>query len=160
MNDAEILQRLSELSIELPEPPTAVAAYVPVRIAGNVAYVAGQVPLIEGRVMHPGRSGDPDSDLGPDDVSAAARQAALQALSALREALGGSFERLAGISMVTVFIATAPGFGEHPQVANGASDLLVQVLGDEGRHARAAVGIASLPLGASVEVAVVAALHG
>lgn len=159
MNDAEILQRLSDLSIELPDPPKAVAAYVPVRIAGDVAYVAGQVPVVGGEVVAPGRLGDPDSGPTPEDAALAARQAALQVLSALREALGG-FERLAGISQVTVYLATAPDFVEHPQVANGASQLLVDVLGEEGRHARAAVGMASLPLGASVEVAVVASLTG
>ena len=156
MNDAEILQRLSDLSIELPDPPRAVAAYVPVRIAGDVAYVAGQVPVVDGEVVHPGRLGDPDSGPTPEDLPTP--QAALQVLAALREGLGGSFERLAGISQVTVYLATTPDFVEHPQVANGASQLLVDVLGEEGRHARAAVGMASLPLGASVEVAVVASL--
>jgi enamine deaminase RidA (YjgF/YER057c/UK114 family) len=159
MNDAEILQRLSDLSIELPDPPKAVAAYVPVRIAGDVAYVAGQVPVVDGKVLAPGRLGDPDSGPTAEEAAVAAQQAALQVLAALREALGGSFERLAGISQVTVFLATAPDFVEHPQVANGASQLLVDVLGEEGRHARAAVGMASLPLGASVEVAVVASLN-
>ena len=81
----------------------------------------------------------------------------MQALSALREALG-SFGPLAGIAQVTVYVASAPDFAEHPHVANGASDLLVDVLGEPGRHARAAVGMASLPLGASVEVAVTAEL--
>jgi enamine deaminase RidA (YjgF/YER057c/UK114 family) len=160
MNDAEILQRLHDLSTELPPPPKPVAAYVPVRITGAMAYVAGQVPMVDGRVMHPGRLGDPDSHVTADEASAAARQASLQVLAALREALDGSFERLAGIAQVTVYLATAPDFVEHAQVANGASDLLVAALGDEGKHARAAVGMASLPLGASVEVAAIAVLTG
>ena len=122
------------------------------------AYVAGQVPVVDGEVVHPGRLGDPDSGPTSEDAALAARQAALQVLSALREGLGGSFERLAGISQVTVYLATTADFVDHPQVANGASQLLVDVLGEEGRHARAAVGMASLPLGASVEVAVVASL--
>jgi enamine deaminase RidA (YjgF/YER057c/UK114 family) len=125
-----------------------------VRVSGKLAFVAGQVPMLDGVVLHPGLLGD---EVSVDDGAAAARQAALQALAALRETLG-SFEPLAGIAQVTVYVASAPGFTDHPAVANGASDLLVDVLGEAGRHARAAVGMASLPLGASVEVAVTADL--
>jgi enamine deaminase RidA (YjgF/YER057c/UK114 family) len=155
MNDDTIMQRLSELGIELPPPPIPVAAYVSVRIAGDTAYVAGQVPIVDGQVLHPGHLGDAD---GPTEQQGAeaARHAAILALSALRDALGGSFERLVQISQVTVYLATTPGFTQHPVVANGASDLLVEVLGEAGAHARAAIGMASLPLGASVEVAVIA----
>jgi enamine deaminase RidA (YjgF/YER057c/UK114 family) len=156
MDDDAILGRLTELGLDLPPPPVPVAAYVPVRISGPTAYVAGQVPMIDGRVMHPGRLG-PDGHVSNDEGRAAAEQAALQALSALRAALG-SFDRLSGISQVTVYLSTTPGFADHAQVANGASELLVAVLGDEGRHARAAVGMASLPLDASVEVVVTAHL--
>jgi enamine deaminase RidA (YjgF/YER057c/UK114 family) len=131
-----------------------VASYIPVRVSGKLAFVAGQVPMLDGVVLHPGLLGD---EVSVDDGAAAARQAALQALAALRETLG-SFEPLAGIAQVTVYVASAPGFTDHPAVANGASDLLVDVLGEAGRHARAAVGMASLPLGASVEVAVTADL--
>ena len=130
------------------------ASYIPVRVSGKLAFVAGQVPMLDGVVLHPGLLGD---EVSVDDGAAAARQAALQALAALRETLG-SFEPLAGIAQVTVYVASAPGFTDHPAVANGASDLLVDVLGEAGRHARAAVGMASLPLGASVEVAVTADL--
>jgi enamine deaminase RidA (YjgF/YER057c/UK114 family) len=157
MDDAAIAQRLHELGIELPPAPKPVASYVSVRIAGDTAYVAGQVPMIDGTLMNPGRLGDPAAHVTTDEGAAAARQAALQALSALREALGG-FGSLAGISQMTVYIASAPDFVEHPAVANGASDVLVGILGEEGRHARAAIGMASLPLGACVEVAVTARL--
>ena len=157
MDDARILDRIAELGLELPPPPIPVASYVPVRVSHGLAFVAGQVPMIDGAAMFPGRLGDPGTDVGPEQGAAAARRAALQALSALREALG-SFGPLAGIAQVTVYVASAPDFAEHPHVANGASDLLVDVLGEPGRHARAAVGMASLPLGASVEVAVVAEL--
>jgi enamine deaminase RidA (YjgF/YER057c/UK114 family) len=158
MDDREILQRLTDLGIELPPVPKPVAAYVPVRIAGDVAFVAGQVPMVDGRVMHPGRLGDPEYHVTPDEGTAAAGRAALQALAALRDALGGSFERLRGIAQVTVYLATAPDFIDHPTVANGASEVLVQALGDAGTHARAAIGVASLPLGSCVEVAVTAAI--
>jgi enamine deaminase RidA (YjgF/YER057c/UK114 family) len=152
MDDAQISARLTELGIELPPPPKAVASYVPVRMGGSTAYVAGQVPMVDGRVLSPGRLGD---QVRIEDAAAAARQGALQALSALHDALGG-FDRLARILQVTVFIAATPDFVDHPKVANGASDVLVEVLGEAGQHARAAVGMASLPLGASIEVAVTA----
>jgi enamine deaminase RidA (YjgF/YER057c/UK114 family) len=154
MNDADVLRRLSELGIELPPPPQALAAYVPVRQVGPLAFVAGQVPMVEGEVQHPGTLG---AGISVEEGAEAARQAAVQALSALRGALG-TFDPLEGIAQVTVYVASAPDFTQHPQVANGASELLTAVLGDAGRHARAAVGVASLPLGASVEVAVTATL--
>ncbi|MGZ4110402.1 MAG: RidA family protein [Actinomycetota bacterium] len=152
MNDAELLQRMEDLGHELPPPPRPVASYVPVRIAGGTAYVAGQVAIVDGVLVNPGLLG---REVTVAEGQAAARRAALQSLSALRDALG-SFDRLLGILQVTVYIASVPEFDEHPAVANGASDLLVEVLGDAGKHARAAVGMASLPLGASVEVAVTA----
>lgn len=153
MDDTEISQRLSELGLELPPPTKPVAAYVPVKIVGAIAYVAGQVPFVDGLLFHPGRLGE---TVSVEDAAEAAGKAALQALSALREALGGEFRRLRGIAQVTVYVAATPDFEGHPTVADGASTLLVNVLGEAGRHARAAVGMASLPLGASVEVAVTA----
>jgi enamine deaminase RidA (YjgF/YER057c/UK114 family) len=156
MNDAAILARLSELGIELPPPSKPVAAYVPCVVANGVAFVAGQVPMVSGALLHPGHLGE---DVAVADGAAAARQAALQALSVLRDALGG-FDRLERIAQVTVFVAATPDFVDHPTVANGASELLVEVLGEAGQHARAAVGMSSLPLGASVEVALTAAVSG
>lgn len=157
MDDRTILTRITELGLDLPPAPKPVASYIPVRVSGKLAFVAGQVPMLDGVVLHPGLLGDGEGKVSVDDGATAARQAALQALAALRETLG-SFEPLAGIAQVTVYVASAPGFTDHPAVANGASDLLVDVLGEAGRHARAAVGMASLPLGASVEVAVTADL--
>jgi enamine deaminase RidA (YjgF/YER057c/UK114 family) len=153
MNDADVLQRLSELGIELPPPPQALAAYVPVRRVGGLALLAGQVPMVEGQVLYPGHLGD---DVTVEQGVEAARRAAVQALAALRGALG-SFDDVEVIAQLTVFVAATPAFTEHPKVANGASELLADVLGEAGQHARAAVGVASLPLGASVEVAMVAA---
>ena len=148
----DIDQRLSELGIELPPPPQPVASYVPVKLTGSLAFVAGQVPLIDGVMLNPGKVG---ADVSLDEAQDAARRCALQALSALREALGG-FARLVGIVKVDVFVASAPGFTDQPVVANVASDLLAEILGETGAHARAAVGVVELPLGASVEVAMVA----
>jgi enamine deaminase RidA (YjgF/YER057c/UK114 family) len=152
MSDADVLQRIADLGLELPPAPQPVAAYVAVRMAGATAYVAGQVPIVDGVVVSPGLLG---RDVSVDEGRAGAERAALQALSALRAALG-SFDRLLGILQVTVYVASTPDFTEHPQVANGASELLVNVLGETGRHARAAIGMASLPLGGSVEVVMTA----
>ena len=158
MDDQLILARLSDLGVELPPPPAAVASYVPVRVSGSLAFVAGQVAMADGAVMHAGLVGEPgEQAVTSEQAAEAARRGALQALSALRDALG-SFERLAGIAQVTVYVACGPGFTGHPVVANGASDLLVEVLGEAGRHARVAIGVASLPLGTCVEVAVTAEL--
>jgi enamine deaminase RidA (YjgF/YER057c/UK114 family) len=144
--------RLRELGIELPPPPRPLASYVPVSVSGNLAYVSGQVPMAEGRPLWTGKLGE---SLDVDAGAEAARRCALQALSALRDALG-SLDRVRGIVRVGVFVASAPGFTDQPKVANGASDLLAEVLGESGRHARVAVGVSELPLGAPVEVEVLA----
>ena len=152
MNDADVLARIDELGLELPPPPQAVAAYVPVVISGSVAFVAGQIPMVDGTLQHPGLVG---SEVSVEDAAGAAGRCALQALAALRADLG-SLDRLRRIVQVSVFVAAAEGFTQHPVVANGASELLVEVLGERGKHARAAVGVPSLPLGSCVEVAVIA----
>ncbi len=156
MNDQDVLDRLSLLGLSLPQPPSALAAYVPCLVEGGLAFVSGQVPMRDGSVLHPGLLG---GEVAVEDGAEAARQAALQALAALRGGLGGSFARLRRVVQVTVFVAATPGFTDHPKVANGASQLLVDVLGEAGSHARAAVGMASLPLGSSVEVAVTASVE-
>jgi enamine deaminase RidA (YjgF/YER057c/UK114 family) len=152
MDDAAILQNLSEAGLELPPTSPPLAAYVPVVMSGTTAFVSGQIPMRGGDVMASGKVGQ---GVTVDEGAAAARQAALQGLAALRAALG-SFDRLVRIVQVTVYIAATQDFVEHPQVANGASDLLGKILGENGRHARAAVGVISLPLGAAVEVAMTA----
>lgn len=152
MRDADVLQRLEALGLELPPPPEPVATYVPVSRAGTLAFVAGQIAMVDGQLLHPGRLG---AQVTIEMGQAAAARAALQSLSALRHHLG-TLDRLVRVVQLTVYVAADPEFIEHPKVANGASDTLVEVLGQEGRHARAAVGVASLPLGASVEVAMTA----
>ena len=156
ISDADVAARLSELGLELPPPPQALAAYVPCVVHGGIAWVAGQIPMLDGTPVSPGIVGD---GVEPEDAAAAAARAALQSLSVLRAELG-SFDAIERIMQVSVFVASTPGFTGHPQVANGASELLVDVLGDDGRHARAAVGVPSLPLGSCVEVAVTAAVRG
>lgn len=150
-----IEERLDELGIELPAAPRPVASYVPVKVAGGLAFVAGQIPMAEGAVSPAGAVG---GDVTTEEANAAARLCAIQALAALREALG-SLDRVRGIAKVDVFVASAPGYTDQSKVANGASDLLVEVFGDDGRHARAAVGVPELPLGAAVEVALVATVE-
>jgi enamine deaminase RidA (YjgF/YER057c/UK114 family) len=153
VNDADVLERLEERGLELPSPPEPVASYIPLTRSGSIAFVAGQVPMEDGKIVHPGKLGASVSlEMGQE----AAGRAALQALAVLRQHLGGSLERLTRILHLSVFVAAEPDFVEHAKVANGASDLLVGVLGPEGRHARVTVGVASLPLGSSVEVSMTA----
>lgn len=147
--------RLSELGLELPPVAAPLASYVPVVMAGGFAFVSGQVPLSEGRPLWTGKLG---ADLDVEAGAEAARRCALQALAALRAELG-SLDRIRRIVRLSVFVASAEGFTSQPQVANGASDLLSEVFGDAGRHARAAVGVAELPLGAPVEVEVLAEIE-
>ena len=147
--------RLRELGIDLPPAAAPVASYVPVAVAGDLAFVSGQVPLEDGKPMVTGRLG---AELDTEAGARWARRAGLQALAALRAELG-SLDRVAGVVKVTVWVASTEGFTEQPKVANGASDLFVEVFGDDGKHARAAVSAPSLPLGAPVEVEVVAALR-
>ncbi len=153
MDDAAVLEAIAGQGLDLPPAPVPVAAYVPVVVSGASAFLAGQIAMVDGEQLNPGRLGE---SVTVEEGQAAARRAALQALSALRAGLGGSFDRLVRIVQVSVFVACSPDFTEHPKIANGASDLFVAVLGEEGTHARAAVGVASLPLGACVEVALVA----
>jgi enamine deaminase RidA (YjgF/YER057c/UK114 family) len=147
--------RLRELGIELPPPPQSVASYIPVSITGNLAYVSGQVPMAEGKLLWTGRLGE---NLDVAAGAEAARRCALQALSALRAHLG-SLDRIRRIVRLGVFVVSAPGFTDQSKVGNGASDLLAEVLGDAGRHARTAVGVPELPLGAPVEVEMLAEIE-
>jgi enamine deaminase RidA (YjgF/YER057c/UK114 family) len=148
-------ERLAGLGIELPPVPTPIASYVPVVVSGHLAFVAGQVPVSEGKPLATGKLG---LDVGTEAGADAARRCALQALAALRQELG-SLDRVRRIVRLAVFVASAPGFTDQPKVANGASDLLGDVFGDMGRHARVAVGVAELPLGVPVEVELIAEIE-
>jgi enamine deaminase RidA (YjgF/YER057c/UK114 family) len=150
-----IADRLAELGIELPKPAAPVASYVPVVVAGGLAHVSGQLPFIDGGLVT-GRLGeDVDLDLG----ARAARACGLMILAQLDAALG-SLDRVARVVKLGAFVNSAPGFTDQPKVANGASDLMVEVFGGAGRHARSAVGVPVLPLGAAVEVDAIVALAG
>lgn len=144
----DINQTLSSLGIILPKPPPAVAAYIPVRVDGLLAYVSGQLPFIDGKLPQTGLVG---VEVSLEQAQALARQCAINALAAL-DTYAGGLANIEGIVRVGVFVACEASFTDHPKVGNGASELLQQVFGEPGRHARAAVGCASLPLGAPVEV--------
>lgn len=140
--------RLAALGITLPQVPVPVANYIPTVISGNHLYVAGQVPFRDGKLAVAGKVGDTVSeDVGIE----AARLCALNVLAQAKAALG-DLGRITRVVKLGVFVACTPAFTRHPFVANGASDLMVAVFGDAGRHARSAVGCPSLPLDAAVEV--------
>lgn len=141
--------RLAELGIELPQASAPAANYVPFVRTGNLLFIAGQVTVWNGELKFIGTVG---SDFTVDEGYQAARVCGLNLLAQARAALDGDLDRLARVVKLGGFVQAAPGFTDHPKVINGASDLMVEVLGDAGRHARFAVGAPSLPLGVAVEV--------
>ena len=143
--------RLAELGLTLPDVVPPLAAYVPASRAGDLVFTAGQVPMRDGSLMHVGKLG---ADVSEDDARACAEQCALNALAAAASVAGG-LDSIQQVVKVVVYVASAPDFVGQPAVANGASELLGAVFGDAGQHARSAVGAASLPLDAPVEVELV-----
>jgi enamine deaminase RidA (YjgF/YER057c/UK114 family) len=141
--------RLAELGIELPAPAAPAANYVPWVRTGNLVVVSGQIPMEGGEVRYRGVVG---ADLDLETGRAAARLCGLNLLAQVREACGGDLDRVVRCVRLGGFVQSADGFTQQPAVINGASDLMVEVLGDRGRHARAAVGTNALPLGVAVEV--------
>lgn len=143
-----IADRLSELGVILPAPFAPAANYMPTVVSGQHLYISGQLPLSEGGLTCKGHVG---AEVTLDDAQAAARLCAINILSQAQSALG-DLDRIVRVVKLVGFVSSAPSFTDQPKVINGASDLMVQVLGDAGRHARSAVGVAALPLGAAVEV--------
>lgn len=146
-----VADRLAELGIELPPVAAPVAAYVPAVVSGSLVFTAGQIPLVGGKVAATGHVG---ADVTPEDAARLARTCALNALAAV-ESVIGSLDRVTRIVKVVGFVASAPGFTGQPLVVNGASELLGEVFGEIGLHARSAVGVSELPLGVPVEVELV-----
>ena len=140
--------RLLRLGVTLPPPPKPAGTYAPVVRSGALAWVSGQIATDAGAVVRPGSV---DRDLSVEAAQEVARRATLQALSALGAALG-SIDRVRRIVRVGVFVAVAPGFHREHEVANGATQLLVDLFGEDGRPTRSTIGVAGLPLGAPVEV--------
>lgn len=142
-------ERLASLGITLPEPPAPVATYVPYVVASGLVWISGQVPMREGRLPRVGLVG---RDISLEDAIEEARWCAINIMAQMKKAAGGDLGRVRRIVKLTVFVASSPQFHGQPLIANGASDLFVEVFGEAGRHARSAVGVAELPLGAPVEV--------
>jgi enamine deaminase RidA (YjgF/YER057c/UK114 family) len=147
-------EQLVQLGLTLPPVPQPVAAYVPAVRVADLVFTSGQVPMVDGQLRATGQVG---AEVDPEEAYACARIAVLNGLAAVADVAGG-VDMIARIVKMVVFVAGAPGFTGHPQVANGASDVLGEIFGGAGEHARSAVGVASLPLGAPVEVELVVAV--
>jgi enamine deaminase RidA (YjgF/YER057c/UK114 family) len=139
--------RLGQLGVALPELVAPLASYVPAVRTGNLVYTSGQLPIAEGELAGTGKVG---ADVSPEDAKAMARLCALNALAAVNSLVG--IDAVTRVVKVVGFVASAAGFNGQPGVVNGASDLLAEVFGDQGAHARSAVGVSELPLDAPVEV--------
>ena len=144
-----IESRLKDLNITLPTPPAPVASYVPYVISGNQVFISGQVTLGPKGLEYVGTVG---TELTLEDGKAAARLCAINVIAQLKAACGGDLDRVKRVVKVTCFVNAVPGYAQHPEIANGASDLFVEVFGDAGKHARAAVGAGSLPRNVATEV--------
>ena len=145
-------ERLAALGLTLPAVVTPLAAYVPAVRVGSFVYVSGQVPVADGKLLGAGKVG---GTVSATEAAGLARACALNAIAAAAGAAGG-LDEIRRIVKVTGFVASAPGFNGQPQVINGASELLIEVFGEDGRHARSAIGVAELPLDAPVEVELIA----
>ncbi|KAA9085268.1 RidA family protein [Microbacterium radiodurans] len=149
--------RLAELGIELPGVVPPVAAYIPATVHGDLVYTSGQLPMVDGALPATGKVGDGDGLVPADQAKELARRCALNAIAAAADVAGG-VDRLVRVVKVTGFVASVPAFTGQPGVINGASEVLGEVFGEAGRHARSAVGVPVLPLDSPVEVEVVFAL--
>ena len=147
-------QRLAELGLTLPSQPAPIGSYIPGTRIGNCVLTSGQLPFVDGKLIAIGKVG---KDVTLEQAQKAARQAGLNAL-AIAASVAGGVDHLRRIVRVAVFVNSADGFFDQPKVANGASDLMVEIFGNEGRHVRAAVGASELPMNAAVEVELMAEL--
>ncbi len=152
---SSVESKLEAMGLTLPPVPRPVAAYVPWVLHQGTVYVSGQIPTAGGELRYRGKVG---AGLTLEEGYQAARLCALNALAVLKAALG-DLDRVGRVVKVTGYVNSAPDFTDHPKVINGASELLAEVFGERGRHARAAVGVAALPLGAATEVELVAAVR-
>lgn len=148
---SRINERLQELGIELPRAPAPAAAYVPWTRAGDTLYIAGQVPVYQGDMRYIGKVGK-GAEFSVEEGQAAARMCGVNIIAQVAQALDGDLDRVVRCLKLGGFVNATPDFREHPKVINGASELMIQVFGDAGRHARYAVGANSLPFGVAVEI--------
>ena len=140
--------RLIQLGLELPEPPKPVAAYIPAKQSGSLVFTAGQLPMVKGELISKGHLGQ---DVEIEAASNAAKICTLNARAAIKGVIG-DLDRIKQIIRVVGYVASTPTFTQQPAVVNGASELLLEIFGENGKHARSAVGMAVLPLNASVEI--------
>jgi len=145
-------ERIRELGFVLPSPPKPAGAYVPGVVTGGILFVSGQTGTVDGSLVYSGKLGQ---EVSTEDGYKSAQIAVLNCLAEAKAVLE-DLERISRIVKVTGFVASAPGFGKQPMVVNGASELLVSIFGDRGKHSRSAVGVAELPFGAPVEVELIA----
>ncbi|NDO88505.1 RidA family protein [Cellulosimicrobium composti] len=157
MGSGRVAARLAELGLELPAVAAPVAAYVPALRSGRYVHTSGQLPFVDGALPATGKVGEGEGLVAPDVAAGLARQCALNALAAVHDVVG-DLDQVARVVKVVGFVASDPSFTGQPGVINGASELLGDVLGEAGVHARSAVGVAVLPLDAPVEVEIVVEL--
>lgn len=148
-SNTHLQTKLQELGFALPQAAAPAANYVPYVLSGNTLYVSGQIPFLNGETMHLGRIGD---DLSAEDGVAAAQACALNILAQVNHAVGGEWAKVKRCIKLGGFVNCTPDFTDQPIVINGASNLVAEVMGDAGKHARFAVGAPSLPLGVAVEI--------
>ena len=144
----KIENRLGQIGLKLPDVPKPVAAYIPAKQSGNLVFTAGQLPMVNGEIVSKGLLGQ---DVEIDEANKAARICTLNALAAIKGVIG-DLDRIKQIVRVVGYVASVPTFTQQPAVVNGASELLLEIFGEAGKHARSAVGMAVLPLNASVEI--------
>ncbi len=145
-------EKIKELGYKLKEPPKPLASYIPTIKSGNLVFTAGQIPMSDGKLMYSGKLG---KDLSLDEGIKAAELCAVNCLNVIKSEIG-SLDNIEKIVKVTVFVNSADGFTDQPKVANGASDFLVNVFGEKGKHVRSAVGVNELPIDSAVEVEMIA----
>lgn len=149
-------QKLTELGLTLPGVTAPIGSYVPGIRTGNLVFVSGQLPFVDGKLLAEGKVG---ADVTPEQAIKAARQSGINALSIAAHTAGG-IDNIARVVRLAVFVQSAPGFSDQPRIANGASDLMVEVFGEAGKHVRAAVGANELPRNAAVEVEMMVEVKG
>jgi enamine deaminase RidA (YjgF/YER057c/UK114 family) len=142
-----IEEKIKELGIELPSPPTPAGSYIPVVKTGNLLFISGQIPMENGKVVFSGKVSDNNLDV----AQKSARMCAINILAQIKREVG-NLDKVSRIVRLSGFVNSSPEFTQHPKVINAASDLIFEIFGDKGKHSRIAVGVASLPLGAMTEI--------
>ena len=145
---SNVENKIKELGLQLPEPPKPLAAYIPAKKTGNLVFTAGQLPMVNGELILKGLLGQ---DVEIDAAYAAAKICTLNALAAIKGVIG-DLDQIKQVVRVVGYVASVPTFTQQPAVVNGASELLLEIFGEKGKHARSAVGMAVLPLNAAVEI--------